>query len=67
MTNVASNTVPDRVDNFGSKGRMVKEPEEPLITPDNLEKHANKLPRPTGYRILIYLLQCQELQRAAYT
>tara|TARA_R100000544_G_scaffold36550_1_gene25082 strand:- start:1056 stop:1508 length:453 start_codon:yes stop_codon:yes gene_type:complete len=53
MTNVASKTVPDRVDNFGSKGRMVDKTEEPVITPDNLEKHANKLPRPTGYRILI--------------
>ena len=43
-----SEPTPDRVLNFGSS-----EEEEPQITPDNLEDHANKLPRPTGYRVLI--------------
>ena len=43
-----SDSVPERVLNFGSS-----EEEEPQITPDNLDDHASKLPRPTGYRILI--------------
>lgn len=51
-----TDTVPDRVDNFGSNGASLKA-EEPVIentiTHENLEAHANKLPRPTGYRILI--------------
>ena len=51
-----TDTVPDRVDNFGSNGASLKT-EEPVventITHENLEAHANKLPRPTGYRILI--------------
>ena len=55
------NVIPNTVDNFGSKGknRVVEEAladydsEENLITPDNYESHADKLPRPTGYRILI--------------
>lgn len=51
-----TDTVPDRVDNFGSNGVSLKT-EEPVventITHENLEAHANKLPRPTGYRILI--------------
>tara|TARA_R110000796_G_scaffold183868_4_gene300442 strand:- start:750 stop:1172 length:423 start_codon:yes stop_codon:yes gene_type:complete len=41
--------VPERVLNFGSDG----EKEEAQITPENLEAHANRLPVPTGYRILI--------------
>ena len=51
-----TNTVPDRVDNFGSNGRLGKtqiEEERATITPENLDSHADKLPRPTGYRILI--------------
>ena len=40
-------TVPDRVANFGS------EVEEPKLTPETLDSHVDKLPRPTGYRILI--------------
>tara|TARA_R110000824_G_scaffold156165_1_gene329074 strand:- start:82 stop:516 length:435 start_codon:yes stop_codon:yes gene_type:complete len=47
MTDVK--TVPSRVENFGSN--RVKE--EPTITPENLDSHADKLPRPTGYRVLI--------------
>ena len=55
------NVIPNTVDNFGSKGknRVVEEAladydsEENLITPANSESHADKLPRPTGYRILI--------------
>ena len=43
-------TVPERVLNFGEGSTFV---EEDAITPDNLEDHASKLPRPTGYRILI--------------
>ena len=42
-------TVPDRVLNFGSD----TEKEDSQITPENLEAHADKLPVPTGYRILI--------------
>ena len=44
--------IPSRVDNFGSD--MLKEEiSENEITPENYESHADKLPRPTGYRILI--------------
>ena len=47
-----ADTVPDRVDNFGSNGVFSKT-EEPVventITHENLEANANKLPRPTGY------------------
>ena len=51
-----TNTVPDRVDNFGSNGKLAEvkvQEEKDAITPENLESHADKLPRPTGYRILI--------------
>jgi len=51
-----TNTVPDRVDNFGSNGKLAEvkiQEEKNVITPENLESHADKLPRPTGYRILI--------------
>ena len=49
-----TNTVPDRVDNFGSNGAAKAElASEPTITPDNVDSHASSLPRPTGYRILI--------------
>ena len=44
-----TDTVPDRVLNFGSD----TEKEESQITPENIEAHADKLPVPTGYRILI--------------
>ena len=44
--------IPSRLDNFGSD--MLKEEiSENEITPENYESHADKLPRPTGYRILI--------------
>ena len=43
-----SEPIPERLLNFGSS-----EEEEPQITPENLESHANKLPRPTGYLVLI--------------
>lgn len=49
---VEKTTVPDRVlRDFGSDtpAPMV----EPTITPENLDSHADSLPRPTGYRILI--------------
>ena len=42
---------PDRVLNFGS-GTPLDSPKE-VITPENLESHADKLPNPTGYRLLI--------------
>ena len=42
-------TVPDRVLNFGSD----TEKENSQITPENVEAHADRLPVPTGYRILI--------------
>ena len=51
------NVIPNTVDNFGSKGKVRElEPDENTITPENYESHADKLPRPTGYRILIYLI-----------
>ena len=45
-------TVPDRVANFGSDSEPLIQPTEE-ITPENLDSHADKLPRPTGYRVLI--------------
>ena len=55
MTNkVEKKEVPDRVlREFGSDGVPAHAVEQETITPDNLEDHANSLPRPTGYRILI--------------
>jgi|TARA_Y100000114_G_scaffold64834_1_gene59391 co-chaperonin GroES (HSP10) len=44
--------IPSRVDNFGSD-KLKEEVSENEITPENYESHADKLPRPTGYRILI--------------
>ena len=52
MTNEVVKTIPDRVINFGSDDAPDVQ-EENVITPDNLESHAESLPRPTGYRILI--------------
>jgi len=46
-----TNTVPDRVENFGSDKTLV--PQEPKITHENLDSHKERLPKPTGYRILI--------------
>ena len=46
-----TNTVPDRVENFGSDKTPVSQ--EPKITPENLDSHKERLPKPTGYRILI--------------
>ena len=51
MTNGVVKTLPDRVMNFGSDDAPDVQ-EENVITPDNLETHAEALPRPTGYRIL---------------
>tara|TARA_R110000796_G_scaffold90292_3_gene194126 strand:+ start:40 stop:480 length:441 start_codon:yes stop_codon:yes gene_type:complete len=48
-----TNTVPDRVDNFGSTQAPTQQSLEPTITPENIDSHADSLPRPTGYRILI--------------
>ena len=42
---------PDRVLNFGSDTPL--DPPKEQITPENLESHADKLPNPTGYRLLI--------------
>jgi len=42
---------PDRVLNFGSDTPLDTPKEQ--ITPENLESHADKLPNPTGYRLLI--------------
>lgn len=54
MTNkVETKTVPDRVlRDFGSNNAPDVS-SEPVITPENLDSHAESLPRPTGYRILI--------------
>jgi len=50
---VETTTVPDRVlPFFGSDAVPAKAPEN-VITHENLEAHADSLPRPTGYRILI--------------
>ena len=50
---VETKTVPNRVlREFGSD-KAPEETLEPIITPDNLDSHAESLPRPTGYRILI--------------
>ena len=46
-----TNTVPDRVENFGSDKAPVSQ--EPKITHENLNSHKERLPKPTGYRILI--------------
>jgi len=43
--------VPDRVENFGSDKVPVSQ--EPKITHENLNSHKERLPKPTGYRILI--------------
>jgi co-chaperonin GroES (HSP10) len=53
MTSDVAKTIPDRVMNFGSSDAVPVEQSEDVITPDNLESHAESLPRPTGYRILI--------------
>jgi len=55
MTNkVETKTVPDRVlRDFGSDKAAPDASLEPVITPENLDSHAESLPRPTGYRILI--------------
>jgi len=55
MTNkVEKKEVPDRIlREFGSDGIPAQVAEEETITPDNLDDHADSLPRPTGYRILI--------------
>ena len=44
--------VPERVLNFGSSEDSI-ETEESKLSPETLEAHADKLPVPTGYRILI--------------
>ena len=46
-----TNIVPDRVENFGSDKTPVSQ--EPKITHENLDSHKERLPKPTGYRILI--------------
>ena len=51
---VETKTVPNRVlREFGSDKAPVAEAPDEVITPENLEAHAESLPRPTGYRILI--------------
>ena len=50
---VETKNVPDRVlRDFGSDNAPDMSL-EPTITPENLDSHAESLPRPTGYRILI--------------
>tara|TARA_R110000787_G_scaffold3888_1_gene15139 strand:- start:843 stop:1277 length:435 start_codon:yes stop_codon:yes gene_type:complete len=48
-----TDTVPNRVDNFGSKGEVAEREPESTLTVDTLDSHSEKLPHPTGYRILI--------------
>ena len=51
---VETKNVPDRVlREFGSDKAPVADAPDDVITPENLEAHAESLPRPTGYRILI--------------
>jgi len=45
------NPTPNRVLNFGSNTPL--EPEKEAITSENYETHTDKLPNPTGYRLLI--------------
>ena len=61
-----SKEVPPFVANFGSE-----EPEKPKpvnFTPDDLKtgKLAKKLPRPTGYRLLILPLPLQRRQKGGF-
>ena len=46
-----TDTVPNRVDNFGSTSPV--EEQEAGLTVETLDSHTEKLPHPTGYRILI--------------
>jgi|TARA_R100001132_G_C3222141_1_gene60340 co-chaperonin GroES (HSP10) len=48
-----TDAVPNRVDNFGSKGKVAEMEPESTLTIDSLDSHSEKLPHPTGYRILI--------------
>jgi len=50
-TELETGATPDRVLNFGSDTPL--DPPKESITPDNLDSHADKLPNPTGYRMLI--------------
>jgi co-chaperonin GroES (HSP10) len=60
---MTSKTVPDRVVNFGSDSDGVIPPPKEGITPENLDTHADKLPRPTGYRVLILPFTLPEVTR----
>ena len=55
---------PNRVLNFGSDTPL--EPKKEAITPENLESHADKLPKPTGYRMLILPFTPPENKRRHY-
>lgn len=48
-----TDTVPNRVDNFGSADTQPVETQEVGLTVETLDSHTEKLPHPTGYRILI--------------
>jgi co-chaperonin GroES (HSP10) len=48
-----TDTVPNRVDNFGSEGKVAEMEPESTLTIETLNSHSEKLPHPTGYRILI--------------
>ena len=48
-----TDTVPNRVDNFGSKNAAPVEEQEVGLTVETIDSHSEKLPHPTGYRILI--------------
>tara|TARA_R100001244_G_scaffold38640_1_gene34924 strand:+ start:5121 stop:5558 length:438 start_codon:yes stop_codon:yes gene_type:complete len=60
---MTSKTVPDRVVNFGSDSEGVIPLPKEVITPENLDTHAESLPRPTGYRILILPFTLPEVTR----
>jgi len=68
MTNkVEPKTVPDRVlRDFGSDKAKDVNLDEPTITPENLDSHAESLPRPTGYRILILPFTASTVTKAVY-
>ena len=55
-------TVPDRVANFGSDSEPLIQPTQE-ITPENLDSHADKLPKPTGYRVLIFPFTLPEVTK----
>ena len=43
-----TDTVPNRVDNFGSKNAAPVEEQEVGLTVETIDSHSEKLPHPTG-------------------